>query len=413
MTIDSPVDLDTAMISSPDTLSAAVSDAPPASAGRDRVLPALCLASFVAPLAFIAPSPLFPDMSRDLGVSVPLLGQMITGMLLLSVPLALITGPLADRHGHRRLIVIGLVASALSLFTLSLAQVFAFLPLASVFGALAEACVLGLSLSVAGTHFQGDAARRAIGWTIGALASVAIVGVPIVAVVSQVFGWRVAILGAGLLAVCVAALAARWLPNDGRHPAGGFWPDSLTAVYRPLFHNQGMRRLYGASTFRAICWTGTLTYLGAFLSDKLVLSTGQIGLVYMVGGVGYVLGSLLAGGPLGRIPARMLIASATLVMALSLGLILSASFGTAVTIALLSIASLAAAIGPVGTAGLLTAETPAGTGATMTVNSAFNNLGAAGGGAIGGLLLAIGGYSAMAIGLPIFAMLAAALVWRR
>jgi predicted MFS family arabinose efflux permease len=109
----------------------------------------------------------------------------------------------------------------------------------------------------------------------------------------------------------------------------------------------------------------------------------------------------------------MLIASANLVMALSLGLILSASFGTAVTVALVAIASLGAAIGPVGIAALLTAETPAGTGATMTVNTALTALGAAGGGAIGGLLLAIGGYSAMMIFLPMFAMLASALVWRR
>jgi hypothetical protein len=40
------------------------------------------------------------------------------------------------------------------------------------------------------------------------------------------------------------------------------------------------------------------------------------------------------------------------------------------------------------------------------------NLGAAGGGAIGGLLLALSGYEALAIGLPVFALGAGLLAWR-
>ena len=133
----------------------------------------------------------------------------------------------------------------------------------------------GLSLSVAGTYFHGAAARRAIGWTVGALASAAIVGVPIVAVISEAFGWRAAFFGAGVLAAGVAMMAARWLPHDSKHPDGGFWPASLTAVYAPLLHDHRMRRLFGASVLRAICWVGLLTYFGAYLSDEMGLSVGQ------------------------------------------------------------------------------------------------------------------------------------------
>ena len=40
----------------------------------------------------------------------------------------------------------------------------------------------------------------------------------------------------------------------------------------------------------------------------------------------------------------------------------------------------------------------------MTVHGSLFNLGAAGGGAIGGLLLALLGYDALALGLPIFGL---------
>jgi predicted MFS family arabinose efflux permease len=48
----------------------------------------------------------------------------------------------------------------------------------------------------------------------------------------------------------------------------------------------------------------------------------------------------------------------------------------------------------------------------MTLSGSLFNLGAAGGSAIGGALLAFSGYQALAIGLPIFALGAALLSWR-
>jgi predicted MFS family arabinose efflux permease len=55
------------------------------------------MATFLASITFIAPAPFFPAMARDLGVGVPLLGQVVAVMLLLSALLGLIAGPLADR----------------------------------------------------------------------------------------------------------------------------------------------------------------------------------------------------------------------------------------------------------------------------------------------------------------------------
>jgi predicted MFS family arabinose efflux permease len=80
-------------------------------------------------------------------------------------------------------------------------------------------------------------------------------------------------------------------------------------------------------------------------------------------------------------------------------------------VALLVVASVASAIAGVGIATLLAAESPAGTGTTMVLNGSVLNLGAAGGTALGGALIALGGYDALGLGLPIFALVAAALAW--
>jgi hypothetical protein len=54
-----------------------------------------------------------------------------------------------------------------------------------------------------------------------------------------------------------------------------------------------------------------------------------------------------------------------------------------------------------------------GTGIVYMFGGVGYFVGAAGGGAIGGLLLALSGYGALAIGVPLFGLASAALAWRR
>ncbi|MEJ7901794.1 MAG: hypothetical protein WKF63_08085, partial [Thermomicrobiales bacterium] len=46
----------------------------------------------------------------------------------------------------------------------------------------------------------------------------------------------------------------------------------------------------------------------------------------------------------------------------------------------------------------------AGAGTTMVLNGSLFNLGAAAGAGIGGMLLGVGGFNALAVGLPLFAL---------
>jgi MFS transporter, DHA1 family, inner membrane transport protein len=377
-----------------------------------RTLAALGFGTFVAALVFVVPPIFFPQMAADLQVSVPLLGQTMSAMLALSVVLGLVIGPLADRSGYRFLILIGLLASVVCLLVFGLAPTFLLLFLASATGAVTDAGVLGPSLALAGTAFEGTAARRAIGWTTAAQAGSAIVGVPLLAAVGTMGGWRMAFVGGGLAAAAVLLLATRWLPRDHRPAATPLRLESLLAPYRPLLRDGTMRRLYGATVCGAVCWFGVVTYLGAFLVQTLGLGTGQVGLVYMIVGAGYCLGSLAVGGPLAGVPTRRLIISGFLATAILVGLAFSGRTGTPGAIIFITGVALMMGVEGVAMTTLLTSETPSGAGTTMTLSGSLFNLGAAGGSAIGGALLALSGYEALALGFPVFALGAAVLSWR-
>ncbi len=376
-----------------------------------RALIALCLGTFAGLLTFVAPAPFLPAMARELQTSVPLLGQVVAAMLLLSALCGLVAGPLADRYGHRRVILFGQAAVVVCFLIFGLAPSFPLLLVAALAGGVGNAAVLGPSMAVAGTAFSGPLARRALSWATAAMAGSAIVGVPLLSAIGGVAGWRVAFLTAAVVVAGIALLEAIWLPRDASRAEGRLHLQALLAAYRPLLRHWTSARLYGVAFLRAVCWFGMLTYFGAFLGQRLGLSTGEIGLAYMGGGGGYFLGSLAAGGPLGGVPPRQLLIAGNVAMALLMGVAFSGLLGPLGSVAMMPLATFAGAFGWVAVVALLVAESPAGAGTTLTLHGSLFNLGAAAGGVIGGLLLATSGYGALAAGLPMFGLAAALLAW--
>jgi predicted MFS family arabinose efflux permease len=182
---------------------------------------------------------------------------------------------------------------------------------------------------------------------------------------------------------------------------------TILASYRPLRHDGAMLRLFACGILRAVCWFGFVTYLGAFLNERLGLSTPRIGLVYMLAGSGYFLGSLAAAGPLARVAPLPLLALGNSVMAIIAGVVYTGGLGTTLTIAVIPVLTFAGAVGWVGLVGLLADRTPLAAGTTMALNGSLMNFGAFGGSATGGALLALSGYTGLAVGLAVIGLLSA------
>ncbi len=97
----------------------------------------------------------------------------------------------------------------------------------------------------------------------------------------------------------------------------------------------------------------------------------------MLSGIAYFTSSLAAGGPLSRVPSRLLVVADNTAMSLLLLAAVTSAFGLVTTVALYTIASLDASIGWVRLAHLLSSETPAGVGTTKVLNRSLFNVGAA------------------------------------
>lgn len=395
-----------------------VRDGKPKGAGHARAVSALVVASFLGALTGVSLGPFLAPVARDLGTTVPLLGQIATASLLCAAFLGLAVGPMSDRYGRRRLLLVGLGGVALCGAATAAARGYPGLLGGQLVGSLGVAALEGVALAEAGARFSGAARRRAMGAITGAIASSSVVGVPLLAAVGGAFGWRPAFLAlgaAGLTGACAVALA---LPPDGptaavRAPGGRGTARALLASYAPLVRHRRALALLGSSSLRAVFWMGAVLYLGALFAERYGFGTGEVGLVYLASGVGYLAGSAAAGSRFGAADPRALHAATTAGCGLLFGLAFAAPFGPAFAVGCASVASFLAPFGWVSLAAMLSEETPAGQGTTMVLAVSVYSLGAAAGGAAGGLLLALGGYPALGLALPAFALAAAALAVAR
>jgi MFS transporter, DHA1 family, inner membrane transport protein len=375
------------------------------------VVATLAAATFVSGMNVMGLGPFLVDIGADLGRSVPVVGQAVTVTLVTSALAGLVAGPVADHFGHRRLMVAGSLVLAVSAFGTALAPGYALFMAARLVGGLATALLIGLSMAVAGGYFRGDARRRAMSVTLAAMSGTAIIGIPLLAWIGQHFGWRAPFATIGVTALLLLPLLYVYLPRPvpSREPFG---LRGVLAAYRPLLGQRAVQALYAGNFVRSIFWLGSLTYFGAFVIERDGLSLQQVGLTYLFGGIGFLIGSLAAGGRLGARNPRNLFAVVTLIGAVFFGSMYLVPLGPVVAVLLLGLGGMFGAVGLVALNTMVVTESQTGAGTSMSLNAAVFNLGSAMGGAVGGVLLAAGGYTMLGLGLPVFALAGSLIVWR-
>ncbi len=176
-----------------------------------RVQLALCATVFVDLLGFTLVLPSLPFHVQDLGGHGLWLGAILTGYSLAQAVAAPVLGRLADRHGRRRLLLLSLAGSAMSLTIMGLAGTLWLLLLARV-----VAGICGGSIGVA-QAFSADIATppqrtKAMG-QIGAAIGLAFTLGPALGALAAPLGFSTIAYIAAALAAANWALAWKTLPH--------------------------------------------------------------------------------------------------------------------------------------------------------------------------------------------------------
>ncbi|MEZ4521374.1 MAG: MFS transporter [Thermomicrobiales bacterium] len=376
-----------------------------------NVMAALCTAAVVGILNSAQLGPFIPDIADDLHRSVPVIGQAAAVFLVVAAVSGLVVGPLADHYGHRRTLLLGLVLSAISAAGGGLAPNYGALLATRVVGGLGMAATIGVVFAMVSTRYAGENRLKALSIISGSIALTGIIGIPVLTGISALLTWRAAWEFVAVLGAAAIALLLAFCPADPDHPAERITPREIISSYIPLLRSREMLALFGGSAAQGLLFMAALTYQGAYFIDEMGLSVQRFGLIAAVGGTAFAAGSFVA-GKLGRFDLRVLF---SLSMALS-GAILAPAFSdqTGAVTATMFIAAgfLLAGVSVVTILGLLATSTPSGQATTLVINESVFSIGAAGGAAVGGLAIGLGGYESLSFILPVFGITGGLLVWR-
>ncbi|KQR50062.1 MFS transporter [Acidovorax sp. Leaf160] len=155
---------------------------------------------------------LLPEVARDIGVSIPEAGHVISAYALGVVVGAPVLAVLSAGWGRRALLMALMAVYALGNFASALAPGYLSLAGMRLLTGLPHGTYFGVAALVAASLAPPGQRARAVGLVMLGLTSATLVGVPIAATLGQVFGWRAAFVFVGVVALAAVVLVRFGVP---------------------------------------------------------------------------------------------------------------------------------------------------------------------------------------------------------
>ena len=367
----------------------------------------LTIATFMSFAVIVMLGPLLVDLAYEFSSSVAVTGQLAAAKAVTWAFTALLSGPLSDKYGRRLIILMGLILMVIGTLSSALAWNFGSLLAFRFLTGLGAAVIGPGSIATVVDIFPPERRGKALGWLISSIGLGTAFGVPIVALVTDVGGWRVPFYILSTLLLILWLILWVWFPRSQTQT--GY---ALTFVSH--FKEVGSKAVFWyllmSNCLMNTAFMGVSNYQAAYLMRIYHLNAGEITLPMMLAGPGVIAGSLIGGRVAGQryrltflsisLFLGGLVASLVFTTQISPWITVGLSFGT---VGLLLITSPVMA--------LLLSELAGQSRATATGMFAVSNqFGLMGGASIGGLMLSIGGFPFVGLFCSVAAAIAAIVI---
>lgn len=247
-------------------------------------------------------SPILPDIGRELSIPSTLLGTLITAYSMMVGLFAIISGPISDRIGRRRILLWGTGVMAVSLVChFFVVDYFTFMGV-RVFSGVAGGILSGAAVSYIGDYFPYHKRGWALGWVMSGSAFGQIFGIPMGVVLAGQFGFRAPFyLFAATMGLTFFLLLARLPQPPIRRREGQL---TLKGAIQDYWTMLRQREIAAAAVAFFLMFLGVsiyVVYFPTWLVESMGLSSNQIASLFLVGGIANV----LTGPQAGRISDRV------------------------------------------------------------------------------------------------------------
>ena len=183
------------------------------------ILAVVAVGTFLAPLDSSIVNIALPSISAEFGADVTAVGWVASAYLLTTASLVLTMGRLGDVWGLRRVYVLGFVIFGAGSLACALAPSLGFLVAARVAQALGAAMIFATGPAIVTNAFPLERRGRALGGVAFAVSAGLMAGPTLGGLLLSVFSWHAIFIINIPLAIIVATLSWRVLPEDSPEPA--------------------------------------------------------------------------------------------------------------------------------------------------------------------------------------------------
>jgi MFS transporter, DHA1 family, inner membrane transport protein len=366
---------------------------------RDRrVRPLLFLVMFSTQASLIALTPTLQQVAADFGVSAAVVGQLraITGLVAGIVSLAL--GPMSRGRSLQSLLATGLGLLAAGSLLAAAAPTFAVLAASQVVIGGGVALVLACAVAASAEWSSPSARAKTLSLALLGQPMAWVAGLPLIGAVAD-HGWRV---GWILVPFASSVIGLMALHRGADHGQSG----GITGSWRTMVVRRDVRRWAIGELLAFAAWSGALVYAGALFVDSYGLSPSATGALLGLCAIAYFPGNTLSRRWIdaGAQPPLRTLAIVASVSVAAFGGVRVGSWTSAVLFAAL-VAVGGARTFAASAAGLALA--PDQRLDVMALRGAATQFGYLLGASIGGLALAVFGYTGLALVLAVLFVAAA------
>jgi predicted MFS family arabinose efflux permease len=256
------------------------------------ILAVLSILAFVSAMSIRILDPMIPAIAREFGTSPERAAYLATAFALPFALGQLPVGALGDALGKARILKFAVAGLTVSLFLAAAAPTFELLFAARVFGGLTSGGIIPLCFAMVGDRFAPELRQVALSRVLMAMLSSAFVGSIGAGLVADAFGWRMALVIAGLIGFAAFTIALLSLPARKVELRPPFSVKSAIATYAGVFRNPLWKVCFPAVFAEGVVVFGLMPYVAALLEARNMGGTREAGFVAAglgIGGIGYTL----------------------------------------------------------------------------------------------------------------------------
>lgn len=236
-------------------------------------------------------APLLVDIARDLDIPIASAALTVTTYMIPFGLFTLVMGPLADRYGKAKVLIVATFGAAIASFLDATAFNLLSLSAYRAFNGAFASAIMPVSIALVGETFDGPSRLNALGAVMGMMFLGGAAAPAIGGTIAYYGGWRAVYATAGIMELTAGFIALKRLE---RRP-GVISRLNFKRVYGEALANKNLIKVVGLLFLNGFAVFGSYTYLGQFVQNRLGYNLIGIGLLLSLFGLATSIGGSKAG----------------------------------------------------------------------------------------------------------------------